>query len=315
MEFSHTPVLLEEAIDSLNIKPSGTYVDGTIGGGGHAIEIAKLITQEGVLIGIDQDLEAINASKKRLEGYSNIIYINDNFKNIKNIINDSGFQKVDGILLDLGVSSHQLDEESRGFSYMKDAPLDMRMDRFNTLTAEIIVNEWSEFELSDIISRYGEERWAKRIALFICRERKKKRIETTYDIVEIIKMAIPAAARRTGPHPAKRTFQAIRIAVNDELRILENTIKDSISILNHKGRLSIISFHSLEDRIVKNTFNHIENPCTCPPKIPQCICGNKSLGKVLNRKPIVANENELCKNPRARSAKLRVIERLCSNPI
>ena len=314
MEFSHTPVLLDEAINFLNIKAKGIYIDGTLGGGGHSIEIAKLIQPDGILIGIDQDINAINAARRKLGKYSNIIIVNDNFKYIKGIVEDKSFKKVDGILLDLGVSSHQLDEEERGFSYMKNAKLDMRMDRNNPLTAEVIVNDWSEFQIANIIRQYGEERWAKRIASFICKERTNKRIETTYDLVEIIKMAIPASARRSGPHPAKRTFQAIRIAVNDELGILENTIKDGVSILKHGGRFCIITFHSLEDRIVKTIFNKLEKPCTCPPKMPQCICGNIPLVKVITRKPIVASGEELDKNPRSRSAKLRVVERLCSNP-
>ena len=314
MEFAHIPVLLNEVICHLDIKPGGIYVDGTLGGGGHSAEIIKLIQPDGILIGIDQDINAINAASQKLEKYrDNIIIVNDNFKNIKAIVQDKGFEKVDGILLDLGVSSHQLDEEERGFSYMKDAKLDMRMDRSNPLTAEIIINDWSELQLANIIKDNGEEKWAKRIAKFICNERAKKRIETTYELVEIIKMAIPASARREGPHPAKRTFQALRIAVNDELGILENTILDGISILKPEGRLCIITFHSLEDRIVKTTFNKLEKPCTCPPKIPQCICGKKPLVKIITRKPIEADDKELNENPRSRSAKLRVVERLCSN--
>lgn len=314
MEFAHVPVLLNEVINHLDIKQGGAYVDGTIGGGGHSAEIIKLIQPDGILIGIDQDISAINAASQKLEKYKdNIIIVNDNFKNIKTIVQGKGLDKVDGILLDLGVSSHQLDEEERGFSYMKDAKLDMRMDRNNPLTAEIIVNDWSEFQLANVIKDNGEEKWAKRIAKFICNERAKKKIETTYELVEIIKMAIPASARREGPHPAKRTFQALRIEVNDELGILENTILDAISILKPEGRLCIITFHSLEDRIVKTTFNKLEKPCTCPPKIPQCICGKKPLVKVITRKPIEADDKEQNENPRSRSAKLRVVERLCSN--
>lgn len=315
MKFSHTPVLLDEVINFLDIKSKGIYVDGTLGGGGHSKEIAKIIQPYGILIGIDQDINAINAARRKLEKYNNVIIVNDNFKKLKAIVEEKGFEKVDGILLDLGVSSHQLDEKERGFSYMKNAKLDMRMDTNNPLTAEIIVNDWSELQIANIIRQYGEERWAKRIASFICRERTNKRIETTYDLVEIIKMAIPASARREGPHPAKRTFQAIRIAVNDELGILKNTIEDGVSILKHGGRFCIITFHSLEDRIVKTVFNKLEKPCTCPPKIPQCICGNIPLVKVITRKPIVASDEELDKNSRSRSAKLRVIERLCSNPV
>lgn len=315
MEFAHVPVLLNEVIYYLDVKPGGIYVDGTLGGGGHSAEIIKLMQPDGILIGIDQDINAINAARGKLEKYKdNIIIVNENFKNIKAIVQDKGFEKVDGILLDLGVSSHQLDEEERGFSYMKDANLDMRMDTNNPLTAEIIVNDWSELQIANIIKNNGEEKWAKRIAKFICNERAKKRIETTYELVEIIKMAIPASARREGPHPAKRTFQALRIAVNDELSILENVILDGVSILKPKGRFCIITFHSLEDRIVKTIFNKLEKPCICPPKIPQCICGKKPLVKIITKKPIAASDKELYENPRSRSAKLRAVERLCSNP-
>ena len=314
MNFVHIPVLLNESLQGLNIKKGGIYVDGTIGGAGHSKEIAKLIGLEGILIGIDQDINAINAAKEKLSDYRDSIkLINDNFKNMKAVTQNLGINEVDGILLDLGVSSHQLDEEERGFSYMKDAALDMRMDRRNPLTAEIIVNDWPEQEIFKVIRDYGEERWAKRIAEFIGRERQNERITSTHKLVEVIKNAIPASARREGPHPAKRTFQALRIAVNDELGILEKTISDGISLLKPNGRLCIITFHSLEDRIVKTVFNKLEKPCTCPPKFPQCICGQVPLIKVITRKPITANDKELEENPRSRSAKLRVAQRLVLN--
>ncbi|MDD2481389.1 MAG: 16S rRNA (cytosine(1402)-N(4))-methyltransferase RsmH [Lutispora sp.] len=314
MNFVHIPVLLNESLQGLNIKKGGIYVDGTIGGAGHSKEIAKLIGLEGILIGIDQDINAINAAKEKLSDYRDSIkLINDNFKNMKAVTQNLGINEVDGILLDLGVSSHQLDEEERGFSYMKDAALDMRMDRRNPLTAEIIVNDWPEQEIFKVIRDYGEERWAKRIAEFIGRERQNQRITNTHKLVEVIKNAIPAPARREGPHPAKRSFQALRIAVNDELGILEKTISDGISLLKPNGRLCIITFHSLEDRIVKTVFNKLEKPCTCPPKFPQCICGQVPLIKVITRKPITANDKELEENPRSRSAKLRVAQRLVLN--
>ena len=313
MEFVHIPVLLDECIKGLNIKCGGIYIDGTIGGAGHSKEIAKLMVPNGLLIGIDQDINAINAAKERLKIYGDHVKIvKDNFKNMKSIIHNLGIEKVDGILLDLGVSSHQLDEEERGFSYMKDAVLDMRMDKDNPITAERIVNEWPEDEIHYIIKQYGEERWAKRIAEFIVRERQIERITRTSQLADIIKNAIPASARREGPHPAKRTFQALRIAVNDELGILEKTIKDAIDLLKPEGRICIITFHSLEDRIVKTTFNKLENPCICPPRIPQCICGQVPLIKIITKKPITAGTEELKKNPRSRSAKLRVAERLGS---
>ena len=314
MDFVHIPVLLNESLQGLNIKKSGIYIDGTIGGAGHSQEIAKLIGSEGILIGIDQDINAIYAAKEKLKDYGDSIKLtNDNFKNMKAVTQNLGINEVDGILLDLGVSSHQLDEEERGFSYMKDAALDMRMDRRNPLTAEIIVNDWPEQEIFKVIRDYGEERWAKRIAEFIGRERQNERITSTHKLVEVIKNAIPAPARREGPHPAKRTFQALRIAVNDELGILEKTIRDGISLLKPNGRLCIITFHSLEDRIVKTVFNKLEKPCTCPPKFPQCICGQVPLIKVITRKPITANDKELEENPRSRSAKLRVAQRLVLN--
>lgn len=313
LNFQHIPVLFNESIENLNIKPGGIYVDGTLGGAGHSFEIARRMMPEGTLIGIDQDINAIETSKHKLKEYGdNVIIVHDNFKNIKNAVFDSGISQVDGILLDLGVSSHQLDEEERGFSYMKDALLDMRMNRENSLTAEYIVNNYSFLEIKRIIKEYGEEKWADRIAKFICEDREKNLIKSTLQLVDIIKRAIPAAARREGPHPAKRTFQALRIEVNNELGILESTIEDSVSILKPGGRLCIITFHSLEDRIVKSTFARLEHPCTCPPKMPICVCGKEKQLKVISRKPIVADENELEDNPRSRSAKLRVAEKLSS---
>ncbi len=314
MEFSHTPVLLHEAISNLNIKPDGIYIDGTIGGGGHAYQKVRCLSPRGLLIGIDRDVSALEASGKKLKEFEkSFVLINDNFSNIKVIAKGRGFNSVDGILLDLGVSSHQLDEEERGFSYMQNARLDMRMDRNNAVTAETIVNEWPENDIAKIIKEYGEERWAKRIASFIDKERINRRIETTFDLVEIIKAAIPASARREGPHPAKRTFQAIRIAVNNELSILEETIKDGVELLKPGGRICIITFHSLEDRLVKFAFKKLEKPCICPPNIPKCVCGKVPLIKIITRKPVIASGEELEKNPRSRSAKLRVAERLCSN--
>lgn len=316
MDFVHIPVLLDECLKGLNIKENGTYIDGTVGGAGHSKEIAKLIGPKGVLIGIDQDINAINAARDRLKDYADSIkLVNDNFKNMKAIVQGMGIDGVDGILLDLGVSSHQLDEEERGFSYMKDAALDMRMDRRNPLTAEILVNDWPEQEILKIIRDYGEERWAKRIAEFIAKERQRERITNTLQLVDIIKNAIPAPARREGPHPAKRTFQALRIAVNDELGVIEETIRDGVSILKPNGRICIITFHSLEDRIVKTVFNKLERPCTCPPKFPTCVCGQVPLIKIITRKPVTAGDKELDINPRSRSAKLRVAERLGSKPI
>ena len=275
MEFRHVSVLLNECIEGLNIKKDGIYVDGTLGGGGHSLEIVKRLNT-GRLIGIDQDKDAICAAKERLKEYEDkITYVHNNFVNVKEVLNSLGIEKVDGFLIDIGVSSFQLDEAKRGFSYMQDAPLDMRMDSENPLSAYDVVNDYSEEELSRIIYSYGEERWAKRIAQFIVNERKVKPVETTFELVEIIKKAIPKGARKDGPHPAKRTFQAIRIEVNKELEILEKTIDDMTDLLNPAGRLCVITFHSLEDRIVKNAFKKQENPCTCPPEFPVCVCGKK----------------------------------------
>ena len=316
MEFIHIPVLLNQTIENLNINPVGVYVDCTLGGAGHSSEILKRMQPGGTLIGIDQDQNAINAAKLKLESYKDsVIYVKDNFKNLKSAITNSGFQKVDGILMDIGVSSHQLDEEGRGFSYMNDGPLDMRMDISRPVTAEIIVNGADFDELKHIIRDYGEEKWADRIAKFICQEREKYRISTTFQLVDIIKMAIPAAARREGGHPAKRTFQALRIAVNEELDVLETALYEAVEMLNTGGRLVVITFHSLEDRIVKNIFNQMERPCTCPSEIPICVCGKKPQLKVLTRKPVTAEEEELKYNSRAKSAKLRAAERVSSKNI
>ncbi|MBO8433989.1 MAG: 16S rRNA (cytosine(1402)-N(4))-methyltransferase RsmH [Tyzzerella sp.] len=309
MEFHHISVLLNECIDSLNIKPDGIYVDGTLGGAGHSYEICKRLTT-GRLIGIDQDMNAINAATKRLEEFKDkVTLVHSNFSNVKEVFKNLGIEKADGFLLDIGVSSHQLDEAERGFSYMQDAPLDMRMDTSRSLSAYEVVNEYSEKELNDIIFEYGEERWAKRIAEFIVAERKLKPIETTFELVDIIKKAVPKGARKDGPHPAKRTFQAIRIEVNGELDVLKTAINDMVDLLNTGGRLSIITFHSLEDRIVKNEFRKQADPCTCPREFPVCMCNKVSKGKVITRKPILPSEEELLENHRARSAKLRVFER------
>lgn len=311
MEFSHVPVLLEECIDGLNINPDGIYVDGTLGGAGHSSEICKRLSPNGMLIGIDRDEEALRVSSKRLEEFDcKKAFIHGNYSDIKNILRELDIEEIDGALLDLGVSSYQLDNPERGFSYMNDAALDMRMDRSEGMTAYDIVNEYSKDELYRIIKSYGEERWASRIADFIVKARREKPIETTFELVEIIKAAVPASARRNGPHPAKRTFQAIRIEVNDELGGVKRAVDDFIDVLAPKGRLAIISFHSLEDRIVKDAYSERENPCVCPPEIPICVCGKKPEIKKINKKPIVPSESQEDENPRARSAKLRVCEKL-----
>lgn len=311
MDFHHVSVLLEECIQGLNIKPDGSYLDGTLGGAGHSEAICHHLGEKGVLIGIDQDRHAIGAAQKRLEKFENrIILYQDNFANVKNVLEKVEVLKVNGILLDLGVSSYQLDEAERGFSYMQDGPLDMRMDPEGLRSAQNVINEYSEEDLARIIKEYGEERWAKRIARFIVEERKKKPFTTTMELVEVIKKAVPKGARRDGPHPAKRTFQAIRIEVNQELAILEQSIKDMVDVLDTGGRLCIITFHSLEDRIVKQTFRHLENPCVCPPDFPICICGKQPVAKIITRKPILPTNEEIGKNPRARSAKLRILEKI-----
>ena len=308
MEFHHISVLLNECIDNLNITPDGIYVDGTMGGGGHSQEIAKRLTT-GRLICIDQDPNAHEAAGKRLAEYKDrITFVRDNFGNIANILDSLGIEKIDGMLLDIGVSSHQLDEAERGFSYQQDAPLDMRMNPDRPFSAYDVVNGYDEDELDRVIFTYGEERWARRIAQFIVKEREAKPIETTGELVDIIKKAVPKGARKDGPHPAKRTFQAIRIEVNGELEVLQRAIDDVAARLAVGGRLCIITFHSLEDRIVKEAFRKQENPCICPPQFPVCVCGKKPLGRVITRKPILPSKEELEENPRSRSAKLRVLE-------
>ena len=310
MEFNHISVLLNECLEGLNIKENGIYVDGTLGGAGHSSEILKGLSNEGRLIGIDQDTDALKAAKERLKNYSNVTFVHSNFSSIENVLNNLNIDGVDGILMDLGVSSYQLDEGERGFSYMKDAPLDMRMNRDNDFSAYNVINEYSEEDLYRIIRDYGEEKFARRIASFIVENRQEKNIETTLELVEIIKSAIPAKARREGPHPAKRTFQAIRIEVNSELSILNKTIEDGVGKLNKGGRMAIITFHSLEDRIVKNKFRDLAVSCRCPKEFPVCVCGEKAKVKVISRKAIEPTKEEVDINPRSRSAKLRVIEKL-----
>lgn len=310
MEFNHVSVLLNECIENLNIKPDGVYVDCTMGGAGHSKEIAKKLSEDGRLICFDQDINAINVAKERLAEFGEkVILVHSNFENIKDEIKSLGIDKIDGVLADLGVSSHQLDEASRGFSYMNDAALDMRMDNRGENSAWDVVNNYSEESLHKIIKEYGEENWSKRIAKFIVEERKDKTIETTYDLVEIIKKAIPKKARMNGPHPAKRTFQAIRIEVNNELGVIKNMIDDAVSIMNPTGRICIITFHSLEDRIVKNEYKYLAQDCICPPEMPFCQCDKKSEVKIITRKPILPSEEEVNVNPRSRSAKLRVAEK------
>jgi len=309
LEFSHKSVLLSECIENLNIKAGGVYADGTLGGAGHSLEICRRFGSCGTLIGIDRDIEAIQKAKDVLKDFSgNVIFENDNFNNIKEIAekHDVVF---DGILADLGVSSYQLDNAERGFSYMNDAPLDMRMNSSDSFSAYDIVNKYNSDKLADIISKYGEERWAKRIAQFIADSRANKPIETTFELVGIIKAAVPKAAREDGPHPAKRTFQAIRIEVNNELSGLEHAIEDMVHVLKPEGRLCIISFHSLEDRIIKSIFKKLESPCICPPRFPICACNKESTVKIISRKPILPSDAEVSVNPRARSAKLRVVEK------
>ena len=308
MEFKHEPVMLLECINGLNIKENGTYVDGTLGGAGHSKEILKRLSNKGKLIGIDRDEEAINAAKENLSQFPNVIYIHDNHDNIKSILENLDIKKVDGILLDLGVSSYQLDERNRGFSYLGENELDMRMDKSQSLTAKDVINNYKEEDLANIIYEYGEERFSKRIAKNICEYRKEKQIDTTKELVEIIEKAIPKKFQNDG-HPAKRTFQAIRIEVNNEIKPLKKTVKDCIELLNPGGRLVIITFHSLEDRAVKNAYIEAKGKCTCPKDLPYCVCGAKSLGEIITKKPIVATKEEIERNSRSKSAKLRIFER------
>ncbi len=310
IEFNHVSVLLNECIENLNIKPDGIYVDGTMGGAGHSLEIVKKLSEKGMLIGIDRDEEALTVAKERLKEFNNVKYVHDNHDNIDEIIKNLNIKGVDGILLDLGVSSYQIDEKTRGFTYMDDGPLDMRMDKSQKLTAEYIVNNYKEQDLARIIFEYGEEKFSRKIARNICEYRKNKKIETTGELVKIIEKSIPGKFREKNSHPAKRTFQAIRIEVNNEIEPLYNTIKNSITALNSKGRLCVITFHSLEDRMVKKAYVDAEGKCTCPKDLPYCVCGNVSLGKIITKKPILPTEKEMQENSRSRSAKLRVFEKI-----
>lgn len=306
--FKHVPVMLNEVLKGLEIKPDGVYVDGTLGGAGHSREIAKRISKNGLLIGIDRDEEAICVAKERLKEFPNVRFVHDNHDNIRQILGELEIPGVDGILLDLGVSSYQLDERNRGFSYMGDSELDMRMDKSAELTARKVVNTYSEEDLANIIYEYGEERFSRRIARNICEYRAHKEIETTLELVSIIEKSVP---RKKGEgHPAKRTFQAIRIEVNNEIRPLYNTILDSINSLKPQGRLCVITFHSLEDRAVKNAFIEAQGKCVCPPGLPYCSCGCKSLGKIITRKPILPTDEEMEINSRSKSAKLRIVEKI-----
>jgi len=310
MEFIHKPVLFDECMEMLDIKPDGIYVDGTMGGGGHSEGILNRL-DSGLLIGIDRDTEALNASQKRLDKFGNhVVFVNNNYINIKEVLKSLDKEKVDGILLDLGVSSYQLDNPDRGFSYNYDAPLDMRMNTNDEITAKDVVNKCTKEELIKILRDYGEEKWANRIADFIVKRRESGEIQTTFELVDIIKAAIPAKAREGGGHPAKRTFQAIRIHVNKELEYLEMSVRNAIDSLEVGGRLCIITFHSLEDRIVKDVFNEYAKGCICPKEFPQCVCNNKPEVKILTKKPIISKQEELEVNNRAHSAKLRVIEKL-----
>ena len=307
VEFKHVSIMVDEVIENLDIKSDGIYVDGTLGGAGHAWHICSRLGENGRFIGIDQDEAAIEASKKRLAEFGDKVHVvRSNYCHMKDLLWQMEIDKVDGILLDLGVSSYQFDNAARGFSYRVDAPLDMRMDQRQEMTARDIVNTYSESELYRIIRDFGEDRFAKNIAKHICQARQKKPIETTFELTEIIKGAIPMKIRATGGHPAKKTFQAIRIELNQELAVLQNSLNDMIDLLNANGRICIITFHSLEDRIVKTIFKKNENPCVCPPNFPVCMCGKKSKGKVITRKPIIPSEKEMEENPRSKSAKLRV---------
>lgn len=310
MEFKHVSVLLEETINSLNIKEDGIYADGTLGGGGHSFEIASRLGSKGVLIGIDRDKDALKAASQRLEKFDNVKYVHSNFSDIKQILKDQGIPHLDGAVIDLGVSSYQLDSGERGFSYMQDAPLDMRMDQSATFSAYDVVNTYSQEELTRIFFDYGEEKFSKKVASLIVKQREQKSIETTLELVEIIKKAIPEKLRQKGSHPAKRVFQAIRIEVNSELEPLKQSITDFFECLAPGGRLAIITFHSLEDRIVKQTFKSFTVGCTCPKDFPICVCGKKPVGKLVENKPILPSKEELEYNKRSKSAKLRVCEKL-----
>lgn len=310
MEFKHISVLLNESVDSLNIKSDGIYVDGTMGGGGHSEAIVKRLGKDGRLIGIDRDTEALGASKKRLASFDNVTYVHNNYKNIKDVLSQLGVDGIDGAVLDLGVSSYQLDCKERGFSYMEDAPLDMRMNRENPKSAYDVVNTYSEQELARIFFEYGEEKFSRKVARIIADRRKDKPIETTLELVDIIKAAIPEKFRQKGSHPAKRVFQAIRIEVNGELEDLKGALDDFFESLKPGARLAVITFHSLEDRIVKNAFNEYATGCTCPKDFPICVCGNKPRGKVITRKPLLPSEVEYEENKRSKSAKLRIAEKL-----
>lgn len=313
MEFNHKPVLLNECLEGLDIKKDGIYVDGTLGGAGHSYEIIKRLSNSGLLIGIDKDRDALLAAEKRLSEFKNFKLVHSDHKDIKEVVHNLGYEKVDGILLDLGVSSYQLDEKDRGFSYSKDSKLDMRMDKEQKFSAHYIVNNYTEEELTKIFFEYGEERYSKSISRKICEVRDVKEIETTFELVDVIKSAVPKKALMEKQHPAKRVFQAIRIEVNGELKDLKETIIDAVSVLKDGGRLSVITFHSLEDKIVKNTYEDLQGKCTCPKDFPICVCGYKSNGKVLTKKPVISSEEELTNNHRARSAKLRVFKKIENN--
>ena len=308
MEFKHTPVMLDECIENLNIKPDGIYVDGTLGGAGHSKVIASKLSKEGLLIGIDRDEEALKAAQETLADYKNVKYIHGNHDDIKELLQTIGIEKVDGILLDLGVSSYQLDERNRGFSYLGDNDLDMRMDKSQKLTAKDVVNTYSEEELANIIYKYGEEKFSRNIARNICQYRENQEITSTKTLVEIIEQSIPKSKQNNG-HPAKRTFQAIRIEVNNEIEPLYKTVLNCIDLLNEGGRLCILTFHSLEDRAVKEAYIEAQGKCTCPKDLPYCVCNYKTLGKIINKKPIEATKKEQEENSRSKSAKLRVFER------
>ena len=310
MEYNHVSVLLEEALNGLNIEPGGIYADGTLGGGGHSKAIVKRLSPDGKLVAIDRDEFALGYAKEILAEWENIYFVKNNFSNIQAILDDLAIDKINGMILDLGVSSFQLDDADRGFSYMQNAPLDMRMDKKQRTTAYHIINEYSEEKLIEIFYKYGEEKWSKRIVEFIVESRRNKLIETTFELVDIIKTAIPKKARNDGPHPAKRTFQAIRIEVNGELDMLEQAINDIVDRLDKNGRIAIITFHSLEDRIVKETFRNLENPCSCPREFPICVCGKKPQVKIITKKPIIPSSGELENNPRSRSAKLRIAQKI-----